>query len=104
LLDCGVFLMSNRYAVINNVSAVTNVVLWDGVTSWTPNDYQAVDADGNPVGDPTPQVVIPDTDPPTAQIGYTYNPGDGTFTLVPETVSQSPGLFSRILSALNPFK
>jgi len=96
--------MSNRYAVVNNANIVTNVILWDGDTPWTPNDYQAVDENGIAVGDPTPQTAVPDTDPPTAQIGYTYNPGDGTFTPVPEPVTQTPGLISRILSALNPFK
>ena len=94
-----------RYAVINNANIVTNVAEWDGVTPWTPNDYQAVDANGVPVGDPTPQTAVPDTDPPTAQIGYSYNPGDGTFTPVPEpVVAPQPGLISRILSAINPFK
>ena len=68
-----------RYAVINNANIVTNVAEWDGVTPWTPNDYQAVDANGVPVGDPTPQIAVPDTDPPTAQIGVVYNPADGSF-------------------------
>jgi len=96
--------MSNRYAVINNVNLVTNVVLWDGVTPWTPPDYQPVDADGNPVGDPTPQTAVPDTDPPTAQIGYTYNSTDGTFSPPPPPpAAASPSLVSKILSALNPF-
>ena len=65
--------MSNRYAVINNVSVVTNVTLWDGETPWTPNDYQEVDSEGCAIGSPTPQTAVPDTDPPTAQIGYIYN-------------------------------
>ena len=68
-----------RYVVINNANIVTNFVLWDGVTPWTPNDYQAVDADGNPVGDPTPQTAILEADLPTAQIGVVYNPADGSF-------------------------
>jgi hypothetical protein len=96
--------MMSRYAVINNANVVTNITNWDGVTPWEPMPYQPVDADGNPVGDPTPQTAVPDTDPPTAQIGYTYNPADGTFTPVPEPVTTQPGLISRILSALNPFK
>ena len=62
--------MISAYAVINNANIVTNVVAWDGVTPWTPNDYQAVDANGVPVGDPTPQTAVPDTEPQTAQIGY----------------------------------
>ena len=95
--------MVSRYAIVNIVNIVTNVSLWDGVTEWTPNDYQEIDSEGCAIGSPTPQIAVPDTDPPTAQIGYSYNPGDGTFTPVPEPVSQ-PGLISRILSALNPFK
>jgi len=69
-----------RYAIINNANVVTNNTLWDGVTPWTPNDYQAVDENAIPVGDPTPQTAVPDTDPPTAQIGYTYNSAEGTFS------------------------
>ena len=92
-----------RYAVVNNANIVTRVTFWDEISPWTPEDYQEYDADGNPIGDPTPQTAVPDTDPPTAQIGYTYNPADGTFTL-PPAPAQSPGLISRILSALNPFK
>ena len=92
-----------RYAVINNANVVTRVTFWDEVSPWTPEDYQPMDADGNPLSDPTPQTAVPDTDPPTAQIGYTYNPADGTFTL-PPAPAQSPGLMSRILSAINPFK
>ena len=72
--------MISRYAVINNANVVTNVTLWDGVTPWTPNDYQEFDADGVAVGDPTPQTAVSDTDPPTAQIGCIYNPADGSFS------------------------
>ena len=94
-----------RYVVINNANVVTRVTFWDEVSPWTPEDYQPTDANGVPVGDPTPQTAVPDTDPPTAQIGYSYNPGDGTFTPVPEpVVASQPGLISRILSAINPFK
>jgi hypothetical protein len=84
-----------RYAVINLSNVITNMVDWNGnLETWAP--YPDIDG--------TPQTAVPDTDPPTAQIGYSYNPGDGTFTPVPEPVTQSPGLISRILSALNPFK
>jgi len=94
-----------RYAIINNANVVTNNTLWDGVTPWTPNDYQAVDENGIVVGDPTPQTAVPDTDPPTAQIGFIYNPADGLFTDPnAQPVVSQPGLISRILSALNPFK
>jgi hypothetical protein len=95
-----------RYAVVNNADIVTRVTFWDEISPWTPEDYQVLDVDGNPVGDPTPQIAVRDTDPPTAQIGYTYNPGDGTFTAAPEpaTVALQQSLVSRILSALNPFK
>ena len=97
--------MSNRYAAITASNYVAGVYLWDGVSEWTPPPYQEYDADGNPVGDPQPTTAVPDTDPPTAMIGYSYNPGDGTFTPVPEpVVASQPGLISRILSAINPFK
>jgi len=61
-----------------------------------------VDVYGVPTADPQPTTAVPDTNPPTAQIGETYNPADGTFTL-PTASTQSLGLISRILSALNPF-
>jgi hypothetical protein len=88
--------MSSTYAVINQSNIVTSLVWWDGQGAWFPDP----DTDG------TPQTAVPDTDPPTAQIGFIYNPADGTFsdpTPPATTDSQSPGLISRILSALNPF-
>jgi hypothetical protein len=93
----------SRYAAITADNIVRSVYLWAGSSDWTPPPYQPTDVDGDPVGDSQPTTAVPDTDPPTAQIGYTYNPADGTFTL-PPAPAQSPGLMSRILSALNPFK
>ena len=94
-----------RFAAITSDDIVRGVYVWAPGLPWTPPPYQEYDADGNPVGDPQPTTAVPDTDPPTAQIGYSYNPGDGTFTPVPEpAVASQPGLMSRILSALNPFK
>lgn len=95
-----------RYAVINVSNVVTNIVDWNGIAPWTPEDYVPLDADGYPLPNstPTPQIVVADTDPPTAQIGYSYNPGDGTFTAIPEVPPSSPSFISRVLSALNPFK
>jgi hypothetical protein len=93
--------MNARYAGITSDDIVRGVYIWDGVAKWTVT-FQETDADGNPVGDPQPTTAVPDTDPPTAQIGFIYNPSDGTFA--PPATPQSPGLFSRILSALNPFK
>ena len=92
-----------RFAMIIPDNTVVGVIAsMETPPFWTPS-YQAYDADGNAIGDPQPTTPVYDTDPPTAQIGYSYNPGDGTFTPVPEPVSQ-PGLMSRILSAINPFK
>ena len=94
-----------RYAAITSDNIVRGVYYWAASFDWIPPPYQPTDADGNPVGDPQPTTAVLDTDPPTAQIGYSYNPGDGTFTPVPEpVVASQPGLISRILSALNPFK
>ena len=86
--------MSSTYAVINQSNIVTNLVWWDGQGAWYPDP----DIDG------APQTAVPDTDPPTAQIGETYNPVDGTFTVTMQPTVSQPGLISRILSALNPFK
>ena len=87
--------MSNTYAVINQSNIVTSLTWWDGQGAWYPDP----DTDG------TPQTAVPDTDPPTAQIGFIYNPADGLFTDPnAQPVVSQPGLISRILSALNPFK
>ena len=92
-----------RFAVIIPDNTVVGVIAsMEQAPFWTP-PYQAYDADGNPVGDPQLTVPVPDTDPPTAQIGYSYNPGDGTFTAIPEVPPSSPSFISRVLSALNPF-
>jgi len=69
----------NRYAVINSANIVVNVCLWDGVTEWTPGN----DDDGNPL------TVVLDTDPPSAQIGYSYNFTESTFTPVSDLVTAS---------------
>ena len=94
-----------RYAIITELNLVVNVVEWAPDTAFQASPYQAYNAEGNPVGNPQPITSVPDTDPSTAQIGFIYNPADGSFTnqnAQPVTVS-SPGLISRILSALNPF-
>ena len=60
----------SRYAVVNQSNVVTNIVDWNGdLQTWSPPP----DSDG------TPQTAVLDTDPPTAQIGYIYNPADGSF-------------------------
>ena len=92
------------YAAITSDNIVRGVYLWAPGLPWTPPDYQPTNADGDPVGDPQPTTAVPDTDPPTAQIGETYNPADGTFTVSVQPAVSQPGLVSRILSALNPFK
>ena len=94
-----------RFAVIIADNSVVNIIAsMEEPPFWTP-PYQPMDTDGNPVGDSQPTTPVFDTDPPTAQIGYSYNPGDGTFTPAPEpVVASQPGLMSRILSAINPFK
>jgi hypothetical protein len=93
-----------RFAAVTADNYVVGVYVWAPGLPWTPPPYQPVDADGNPIGDLQPTTAIPDTDPPTAQIGFIYNPADGTFSDPTPPATQSPGLFSRILSALNPFK
>jgi len=97
--------MSARYAVVNADNIVTNTVIWDGASPWQPIPHQPLNADGLPEGDPVPQTAVPDTDPPTARVGYIYNAADGSFTnpAAPAPATQ-PGLISRVLSALNPFK
>ena len=62
--------MSNTYAVINQSNIVTSLVWWDGQGAWSPDP----DVDGNP------QTAVPDTDPPTAQVGFIYDPATGTFS------------------------
>ena len=69
---------------------VVNTVLWDGVTPWTPPPYIVIDDYGNPVSDPQPTTAVIYTDPP-------IDPNA-------QPVVSQPGLISRILSALNPFK
>jgi hypothetical protein len=64
--------MSNTYAVINQSNIVTSLVWWDGEGAWFPDP----DTDG------TPQTAVPDTDPPTAQIGFKYNSETGQFSPV----------------------
>ena len=58
------------YAVINQSNIVTSLVWWDGEGAWSPD----------PDVDDTPQTAVPDTDPPTAQVGMIYNPVDRTFS------------------------
>jgi hypothetical protein len=69
----------SRFAVIIADNTVVNVIASMEIPPfWTP-PYQAYDADGNAIGDPQPTTPVYDTDPPTAQIGFIYNPADGTF-------------------------
>jgi len=99
----------NRSAVITVDNIVRGVYEWDGDT-FIPPPYAPVDVYGVPTADSQPTTAVPDTDPPTAQIGYTYNPADGTFTApaaqapAAQAPATQPGLISRVLSALNPFK
>jgi len=53
-----------RYAVIDADNIVQNVIEWDGVAEWSPLDGQTA---------------LLDTDPPTAQLSYIYDPATGTF-------------------------
>ena len=95
----------NRSATITADNIVRGVYEWEGGEFQSP-PYAPVDVYGVPTADPQPTTAVPDTEPPTAQIGFIYNPADGSFTdpnPQPVTVS-SPGLISRILSAINPFK
>lgn len=48
-----------RYAVIDAENIVQNVIEWDGVAEWSPPDGQTA---------------LLDTDPPTAQLSYIYDP------------------------------
>jgi hypothetical protein len=73
--------MSCRFAAITVDNIVRGIYFWAPGLPWTSPDYQPIDADGNAVGDPQPTTAVPDTDPPTAQIGYIYNPADGSFGL-----------------------
>ena len=93
----------NRSATITSDNIVRGVYEWEGDTFISP-PYAPVDVYGAPTADPQPTTAVPDTDPPTAQIGETYNPVDGTFTVTVQPTVSQPGLMSRILSALNPFK
>ena len=71
-----------RYAIINQSNIVTGVALWDGVSAWTPPDYAPLDAQGVPIqGAASPQTAVPDTDPPSANVGATYDPISKTFTM-----------------------
>ena len=54
-----------RYAVIDAENIVQNVIEWDGVAEWSPPDGQTA---------------LLDTDPPTAQLSYIYDPATGTFS------------------------
>lgn len=56
-----------NYAVIDSITyIVVNIVVWDGVSEWSPpSGTFAIQSD-------------------EAGIGWTYNPGDGTFTPPPD--------------------
>ena len=54
-----------RYAVIDANNIVQNICIWDGVTEWSP---------------PEGQTAVLDTDPPTAELSYIYDPATGTFS------------------------
>jgi hypothetical protein len=95
-----------RYAAITSDNIVRGVYYWAASFDWIPPSYQPTDNNGNPIGNPQPTTAVPDTDPPTAQIDFVYDPVANTFTDLNTTLqpaASSPGLFSRILSALNPF-
>jgi hypothetical protein len=82
---------------------VVNTVLWDGATDWTPPEFQRTDENNAPIGNPVTTTAVPASDP-IVDIGYIYDWATGLFTPKPAPSTQSPGLMSRILSALNPFK
>ena len=58
--------MDQRYAIIDVENVVQNICIWDGVSQWSP---------------PPDQKAVLDTNPPTAQIGSTYDPATQTFQL-----------------------
>jgi len=96
----------SRFAVIIADNTVVNMIASMETPPFWTLPYQAYDENFSPIGDPQPTTAVPDTDPPTAQIGFKYNPADGTFSdpTPPAPVSStSPSLMSKILSALNPF-
>jgi len=70
----------SRFAVIIADNTVVNMIASMETPPFWTLPYQAYDANGNPVGDPQPTTPVYDTDPPTAQIGFIYNPADGTFS------------------------
>ena len=55
-----------RYAVIDAENIVQNLIEWDGVAEWSPPDGQTA---------------LLDTDPPTAQLSYIYDPSTQTFSV-----------------------
>jgi hypothetical protein len=54
---------SERYAVIDTENVVVAIVLWDGVTPWSPPDGETVIRVGDQICDR----------------GYTYDPATGLF-------------------------
>ena len=69
----------NRSATITADNIVRGVYEWEGGEFQSP-PYAPVDVYGVPTADPQPTTAVPDTDPPIAQIGDTYNPDDGSFS------------------------
>lgn len=69
-----------RFAAVTASNYVAGVYIWAPGLPWTPPPYQEYDADGNPVGDPQPTTAVPDTEPPTAQPGGSYDPATGEFS------------------------
>ena len=57
----------NRYAVINSSNVVVNVIIWDGVSPWSP---------------PSGCIVVPEGQ--GAMIGGTYDPASQTFIPIQE--------------------
>lgn len=56
--------MPERYALVNTANVVSNIVLWDGVTPWTPPDGETAIRVGDQMCD----------------LGYTYDPATGLFS------------------------
>ena len=69
----------NRSATLTDDNIVRGVYEWEGDVFQSP-PYAPVDVNGFPIAASQPTIAVPDTDPPTAQIGSTYNPALKTFT------------------------
>lgn len=100
------FIDANGAPVNVPPGSIVNTVLWDGSTDWTPSPVQINNADGTPAGDPQLTEAVLASVNPAGPSTYVFDWATGTFSqpdIVAADVS-SPGLISRILSAINPFK